>query len=166
MQTGARVLLGLSAACLVSCMLGCGSHSCGGSLSSPLTGPGGVTVALTGISNGASIPCSGLSSGETCDFTAGFSVSQLGQPASAELAVEICTDADGSSFSSENPGQSPVFIQPGRAPLMPGDMGGSLAGVLGPPVSNRVRFALQVDLVDSNGQKVAVSQPIVNLAPE
>ncbi len=166
MVTRDRPLSGLVAMCLLSCLPGCGSHSCGGSLSSQTNGPAGSTVLLSGISNGASVPCNGLSGGQTCSFNTGFTVSQLSEPVNAELAVEICTDADGASFGSENSGQSPVFIQPDQVPLMAGAMGGSLQGILGPPVSDRVRFALQVDLVGSNGQKVAVSQPVVNLTPE
>jgi hypothetical protein len=50
--------------------------------------------------------------------------------------------------------------------LMPGVTGGSLQGTLGPPVSSSVRFALQVDLVDSNFNTVAASDKVVNLAPE
>jgi hypothetical protein len=95
-----------------------------------------------------------------------FTVTNLTQPATAELAVEICSDADGGSFSSENPGQSPVFLQPDQLPLASGDSGGSLQGTLGSPVSNRVRFALQVDLLDSTGRTIAASDRVVNLAPE
>lgn len=158
------------AICLSTFWAGCGgggsSQSCGGSLAAPLTGPGGLTVALSGISNGSQIPCAGLSGGGTCSFTADFSVSQLTQPVTAELAVQICTDADGNSFASENPGQSPVFIQPDQIPLTSGSTGGSLDGTLGPPVSSQVRFALQVDLLNSSGQTIASSQPVINLAPE
>lgn len=163
-----KELLGVLAICLMACLVGCGGSSpaCGSSLASPLTGPGGLTVALSGIGDGSAIPCSGLASGQTCNFTAGFTVSQLTQTANAQLAVEICTDADGGSFSSENPGQSPVFIQPGQVPLTPGSTGGSLQGTLGPPVSSSVRFALQVDLLNSGGQTIAVSDKVVNLSPE
>jgi len=166
MQIPGRVLLIALVFYTLTYALGCGSHNCGASLGSPRTGPGGTTVAISGVSSGASVPCDGLSGGETCSFNTGFTVSQLSEPVNAELAVEICTDADGNSFASENQGQSPVFIQPDQLPLMPGATGGSLQGTLGPPVSPSVRFALQVDLVDSNGQKVAASQPVVNLAPE
>ena len=152
--------------CLLTCLVGCGGSSCGSHLSAPQTGLGSLTVALSGISNGASIPCSGLSSGNTCNFTSAFAVLQLSEPVTAQLAVEICEDADGGSFASANPGQSPVFIQPDQVPLAPGDTSGSLRGTLGPPVSNRVRFALQVQLVDSSGHRIAASDRVVNLAPE
>jgi hypothetical protein len=161
-----KELFGVVTIGLMMCVVGCGGSSCGSSLASPLNGPGGLTVALSGIGNSSSVPCSGLSSGETCTFTAGFTVSQLTQPVTAELAVEICTDADGGSFSSENPGQSPVFIQPDQAPLAPGNTGGSLQGTLGPPVSSSVRFSLQVNLLNSGGQTIAVSDKAVNLSPE
>ena len=153
---------------LTACLAGCGGSSpaCGSSLSSPLSGPGGLTVALAGISNGSPVSCSGLSSGETCDFNANFTVSQLAETVTAQLAVEICTDADGNSFHSENPGQSPIFIQPVQVTLTPGNTGGSLQGTLGPPVSSSVRFALQVDLLNSGGQTIAVSDKVVNLSPE
>src|SRR5208283_4628952 len=107
MRIQVRELLRVTTICLMACMVGCGGSSpaCGSSLASPLTGAGGLTVALSGISNGSSVPCAGLASGETCNFTSDFTVSQLAQPAKAELAVEICTDADGKSFSSENPGR-------------------------------------------------------------
>jgi hypothetical protein len=166
MRNRTRELLGVLTICLVVCSVGCGGSSCGSHLASPLTGSGGLTVALSGISNGSSVPCSGLSGGETCNFTADFSVAQLTQPVAGQLAVEVCTDADGGSFSSENPGQSPVFIQPGQVSLTPGTTGGSLQGTLGPPVGNKVRFALQVSFLDSSGQTVAVSDKVVNLAPE
>jgi len=164
-----KALLAILAMCLSAFLTGCGggsSRSCGGSLAAPLTGPGGLTVALSGISNGSQIPCAGLSGGSTCSFTANLSVSQLTQPVTAQLAVQVCTDADGNSFASENPGQSPVFIQPGQIPLMSGSTGGSLDGTLGPPVSSQVRFALQVGLLNSSGQTIASSQPVINLAPE
>jgi hypothetical protein len=151
---------------LTAGLAGCSGHSCGSSLASPLTGPGGLTVSLSGVSNGSSVPCAGLSSGNTCSFTADFAVSQLDQPATAQLVVELCTDADGSSFSSENPGQSPVFIQPDQLQLASGSTSGSLQGTLGPPVSNQVRFALQVDLLNSNGQIIAASDRVTDLAPE
>src|SRR5208337_5557864 len=64
---------------LMMCAVGCGGSTCGNSLATPLVGPGGLTVALSGIGNGSAVPCSGLSSGETCNFTAGFTVSQLTQ---------------------------------------------------------------------------------------
>lgn len=169
-QNLGALLLIVLALCLSALLTGCGgggsSQPCGGSLPAPLTGPGGLTVALSGISNGSQISCAGLSGGSTCSFTADFSVSQLAQPVTAQLAVQICTDADGSSFASKNPGQSPVFIQPDQVPLALGGTGGSLDGTLGPPVSSQVRFALQVDLLNSSGQTVASSQPVINLAPE
>jgi hypothetical protein len=164
-RTETKVRLGLLTICLTPCLLGC-LHPCGSSLANPKTGPGGLTVALSGISSGSSMPCGGLSSGETCSLTTGFTVSQLTQPATAELALEVCTDADGGSFFDENPGQSPVFIQPGQVSLGPGSTGGDLQGFLGPPVSKKVRFALQVDLLNSTGQTIAASDPVVNLAPE
>jgi hypothetical protein len=135
-------------------------------LASPLTGAGGLSVAVSGISNGAAIPCSGLSGGTTCGIAVNFTVSQLTQPATAQLVIEICTDADGNSFSSKNPGQSPVFTQPGSVALAANSTAGTLQGVLGPPVSIRVRFAIQVVLSDSNGRMIAASERIENLSPQ
>ena len=168
MRIPTKELLGVLAICLTACMAGCGGSSpaCGSSLSAQQSGPGGLTVALSGIGNGSAVPCFGLASGSTCDFTANFTVSNLTETANAQLAVEICTDADGKSFASENPGQFPVFIQPGQIGLTPGSTGGALSGVLGPPVSSSVRFALQVNLLNSGGQTIAVSDKVVNLSPE
>jgi hypothetical protein len=168
METPMKAFSGVLALSLLASILssGCGGSPCGSHLASPLTGSGGLTVELAGISNGSSDPCSGLASGSTCNFTAAFTVSHLTEPVTAQLAVEICTDASGNSFSSENPGQSPVFIQADQVPLAPDDTGGSLQGTLGPPVSSRVRFALQVDLIDSEGRTVAASERVVGLAPK
>lgn len=158
--------LGVLAICLTACLVGCGGSSCGSHLAPPKTGPNGLTVAVSGISNGGAVPCSGLSGGSTCGITVNFNVSQLTQAATAQLMIEICNDADGNSFSSGNPGQSPVFTQPGSIALAPNNTGGSLQGTLGPPVSNRVRFALQVVLSDSTGQMIAASERIESLSPQ
>ncbi len=158
--------LGVLPICLTACLVGCGGSTCGSHLASPLTGAGGLSVAVSGISNGGAVPCSGLSGGSTCAMTVNFNVSQLTQAATAQLMIEICTDADGNSFSSENAGQSPVFTQPGSIALVPKSTGGSLQGTLGPPVSSRVRFAIQVVLSDSNGQMIAASERIENLSPQ
>jgi hypothetical protein len=152
--------------CLAAFLAGCGDSSCGSHLVSPMTGAGGLSVAVSGISTGGSVPCSGLSGGSTCAITVNFNISQLTQAATAQLVIEICTDADGNSFASENPGQSPVFTQPGSIALAPNSTGGSLQGTLGPPVSGSVRFAVQIVLLDSNGQMIAASERIEKLSPQ
>ena len=169
MRIPTKELLGVVTIGLTMCVVGCGGSSpaCGNSLATPLVGPGGLTVALSGVGNGSAVPCSGLVQRQTCNFTADFTVSNLTQPATAQLAVEICTDADGELLRQREPwSSSGLDPEPDQVALTPGNTGGALKGALGPPVSSSVRFALQVNLLNSGGQTIAVSDKVVNLSPE
>lgn len=148
-------------------MVGCpngedepGEDGCDNStLPAQSTGSRGERVSFASLSNGAGLPCSGLTGGNTCTFSVAFAAPGLATPATAQLLVEITTAADGSAFSG-------VFPQAETVAVTPAQPTGSLMGSLGPPVSTRVRLNLAIVLRDATGLTIASSGPVCDLRPQ
>lgn len=144
---------------VLGCLFMAGCPECD-NLPDPSNGPNGERVSFSQLMSDAAVPGSGLEGRSTCTFNVDFTVERLVQPATAQLLVEICKDAAGNDFEA-NP-----FPQIGTVRLTPGQQTGSLAGTLGPPVSDKVRFNLAIELFDSTGRSIAHSEHVRNLRPQ
>lgn len=138
----------------------CGSEGddCDIELPAPFNGQNGEQVSLS-LTDGESITCTGIETGGMCNFSVNFVVTGLQGLTTARLLVELIKTDDGDDFCDD------PFPQGSGVAVSPGQGGGQLAGVLGPPVSRRVRFNLAVELLDSQGSRIAVSQQVRNLRP-
>jgi hypothetical protein len=139
-------------------MVACGD-GCDKDLPEPQNGPNGEQVALSQLTDGSTIPCNGLQSGNSCFFTVNFTVVGLGTPVTARLLVAITKTDKGEDFCGD------PFPQGTGILVTPTQGGGQLTGQLGPPVSSAVRFDLAIELLDSTGRRIAVSAPVRNLQP-
>lgn len=131
-----------------------GDDDCEIELPAPFNGPNGEQISLS-LADGESVLCT--PTGNKCNFTVSFVVTGLQGTVQARLLVELTKTDDGDDFCHD------PFPQGTGVAVSPSQGGGQLAGELGPPVSRRVRFNVAVELLDAQGNRIAVSQPARNL---
>src|SRR5713101_9465099 len=91
---------------------------CDKDLPEPQTGPNGERVALSQLTDGSTVPCDGLQSGNTCSFSVNFTVAGLGAPVTARLLIAITKNAAGGDFCAD------PFSQGAGIPVTPIQGGG------------------------------------------
>lgn len=148
----------LSGFLLVGCDRDSGPDSV---MPSKMDGANGEHVAVTGLSSGATVPCSKVS-GDVWSFNVPFEAKSSGV-VTAQLLVEVENDTAGQSVWGSNRGP---YVQSGSTSLGSGVTGGVLGGRIGPPVSDSVRFGVAIRIVDSSGAVVAVSERVPGLHPK
>jgi hypothetical protein len=94
-------------------------------------------------------------------FSVNFVTEGLREAMTAQLLVEIAVDANGNEVTDKA-----VFLQASTATVTPSQQSGQLTGILGPPVTDRVRFNLAIELRDATGRLVTSSERLLNLRPE
>ena len=147
--------------CALLLLAGCEDGGPGSALPDSMTGPGGQSVEIVGLSSGSTVACRQAGS-DVWTFSVGYNAAGLDARYTAQLLVEVTKDTSGGDVWGSSRGP---YVQSGSSGVGPGAGSGSLAGRIGPPVSESVRFNVAVQLVDGGGQVIAVSGAATGLKP-
>lgn len=123
-------------------------------------GPNGENISFSQLVDNTDVLCPGVETTIRCNFNVDFTVTGLKGSLTAQLLVEISRDTNGNKVFD-----NAVFLQASNVTVTPDQPSGQLAGTLGPPVTDKVRFNLAVTLRDQTGLLVASSNRVLNLRP-